>query len=133
MAPKFCIPLPSLSTNRNSTIRPKHKFSLRLSDEKNTNNHTIQSALSSAKQHTLILSRRGRPFPLKYFGPKGPALELYELLGRFSEEISLGALEISPNLKRISDCKFPTLHCFLGTRDEVRRRERGGKREGDEG
>jgi hypothetical protein len=128
MAPKFCFPIP-FPTNHKPNTKSKHRFHLHLSDQKShpQHSHSIQFAISSAKQHTLTLSRRGCPFPLKYFRPGGQSLELYKLLGRFSDEISQGALEISPNLKSISDCKFPALHCSWGKgrwEREVKGRER---------
>ena len=103
MAPKFCIPLPTTNATR---TKFKRKFKFRLADEKNTHSHTIQSALSSAKNLVVTVSQRGHPFPFKYFSPRGQALELYNLLTQFSVEISQGAVEISGHLIRVSDCKF---------------------------
>ncbi|KAE9378901.1 hypothetical protein N431DRAFT_450827 [Stipitochalara longipes BDJ] len=95
MSPKFCISLPPF----------KRKLKSRIASSKSTDSHnnTIQSALSTAKQHITTLSRRGKPFPVKFRGPTGHALKLYNLLGRFEEEVREGAREMEGNLKGVGD------------------------------
>ncbi|PMD15201.1 hypothetical protein NA56DRAFT_650346 [Hyaloscypha hepaticicola] len=94
MASKFCIPL------HIPNPKAKSKRGLRIADdEKKKSSHTIQSALSTAKSLIVTLSRRGKAWPLKYWNPKGLALELWELLGSFSEEISVGAQEMGEGLR----------------------------------
>lgn len=105
MTSKFCIQFPTPKSKSN------HKFRFRLADERNTHSHTLQSALSSAESLVVTLSRRGRLFPWKYFGPKGQALEFYELCGQFSVEVSQGATEMEGCLRGVSDCEFLSMGC----------------------
>jgi len=99
MSPRFCLPFPSKYSKLKLKPQPH-------SQNSNKSKHTIQSSLTTAKSHILTLSRRSKPFPLKFFGLKGQARELYDLLGEFEAEVREGAREMEGCLRGVGDCEF---------------------------
>jgi hypothetical protein len=92
-----CHPFPSKYSKIKRTSSPQDAIKPK---------HTIQSSLATAKSHIVTLSRRGKPFPLKFFGPKGQAKELFDLLCDFEGEIREGAKEMEGCLRGVGDCEF---------------------------